>query len=405
VNLLPSDSPNTRPQAGLTPLAAEKVYAFLRNARSSRENATSFCPAASSNRQPEYSFSVFLPVAWFSLGARLLTISDLSPTGMARRKSQNVTGISRIEGIDPFSAWVGFTCLKCGELVAVKIGNKLIAPSEAYEKARWPCHSCGYVHHSRANLPPWKNWPAEHRRANSLPTQRFWQGFFRICTENAAAYWKRCNVCSRIQPFQAFSRHVGWGPLALQMECRSCKGAINAVLNPKRTKEQLHESALRRRVADLLMEGENQKLPFAALFERFGHRCFKTGVRLDINARSTWAVDHILPSRYLYPLTTTNACLLSREANQNKKARWPSEFFTNAELIKLAEITGADLRLLASPTPIVNDNIDVDRCVTRFLSVRQNTRLADRIDELRAILKEYNLVKRLSLKNRRMLGL
>jgi hypothetical protein len=64
VNLLPSDSPNTRPQAGLTPLAAEKVYAFLRNARGLRENAisffqgaSSFRAAASSQRQPEHSFS------------------------------------------------------------------------------------------------------------------------------------------------------------------------------------------------------------------------------------------------------------------------------------------------------------------------------------------------------------
>jgi hypothetical protein len=212
-------------------------------------------------------------------------------------------------------------------------------------------------------------------------------------------------MCGRVQPFQSFSRHVGWGPLALQMECRSCKGAINAVLNPKRTKEQLHESALRRRVADLLLLGENEKLSFAELFERFDHRCFKTGVPLNIHARNTWAIDHILPSRYLYPLTKTNACLLSREANQNKKARWPAEFFTNAELIRLAEITGADLSLLASPTPVVNENIDVDRCVTRFLSVRQNTRLRKRIDELKAMLKEYNLVGKLSSKNRALLGL
>jgi hypothetical protein len=324
---------------------------------------------------------------------------------MARREPQNVTGISRITGIDVFAAWVGFSCIRCGQLVTIKIGDKLIAPGDAFEACRWRYKVCGYEHHRRAALPRWKNWRPEHRRAESLPAERFWQGFFRICTENAAAYWKQCNMCGRVQPFQAFSRHVGWGPLALQMECRSCKGAINAVLNPKRTKEQLHESALRRRVADLLLEGENERLSFAQLFDRFGHRCFKTGAALDVNARGTWAIDHILPSRYLYPLTKINACLLSREANQNKKARWPAEFFTNAELIRLAKLTGADLSLLASPTPIVNKNIDVNRCVTRFLSVRQNTRLHKRVDELKAMLREYNLLAKLSPENRALLGL
>ena len=60
------------------------------------------------------------------------------------------------------------------------------------------------------------------------------------------AYWKQCNTCGRILPGRAFSGHAGWGPLEKQMECRSCKAVINTNLNPKRTKEQLHESSARR---------------------------------------------------------------------------------------------------------------------------------------------------------------
>ncbi len=91
------------------------------------------------------------------------------------------------------------------------------------------------------------------------------------------------------------------------MECRSCKSVINADLNPKRTKEQLHESSVRRRIADLLLEGENERIDFKELFDRFGNRCFKTGKMLNINDRGSWAIDHILPSRFLYPLRKNNA--------------------------------------------------------------------------------------------------
>ena len=104
------------------------------------------------------------------------------------------------------------------------------------------------------------------------------------------------------------------------MECRSCKGAINAILNPKRTKQQLHESSVRRRIADLFLEGENETIDIQDLFERFESKCFKTKKPLDINKRKTWAIDHILPSKYLYPLKKENAALLSKSANETERA-------------------------------------------------------------------------------------
>ncbi len=189
------------------------------------------------------------------------------------------------------------------------------------------------------------------------------------------------------------------------MECRSCKGAINAVLNVLRTPEQLHESAARRRVADVLLKGEDQKIDQAALFRRFGGKCFKTGRSIDIRERATWAIDHILPSQYLYPLSVENAALLSREANNAKAGRWPSHFYTNNELIELSRLTGADLNLLASREPIVNRNIDVNACVTRFLKVRERSNLKKRLDDLRKLLSDYALVDQLSPQNKKMLGL
>jgi len=322
---------------------------------------------------------------------------------MTRRKTVNVTGISRIEGIPYHDAWVAYKCINCKEMNYVRIGQNLLTPKVALEVGVWKCEHCGFVHSKESDL-PFENWEEEYNIADSTTALRFWEGFFRIATERPDSYWKQCNVCSRILPYNAFSKHSKWGPLEKQMECRSCKGAINAVLNPKRSKEQLHESAVRRRIADLFLEDINQSIDFKELFERFGHRCFKTKVPLDINKRSTWAIDHILPSRYLYPLTINNVALLSKSANDNKRDQWPSKFYDNTELIELAKITGANLELISRKTPLVNHNLDVNRGVERYLQVREKSDLPKRIKEIKKILRVYELVPNLSKENKKLLG-
>jgi len=323
---------------------------------------------------------------------------------MTRRQAKNRTGIDRIEGLSAHDAWIAYVCINCLSLNTVKVGQKLLTPTEALEDAVWCCAQCGFAHSKEADI-PFPNWEEEHRASDSKPAESFWRGFFRNVTEHPESYWKQCNVCNRILPFAEFSRHVGWGPLERQMECRACKGAINGVLNPKRTSQQLHESSVRRRVADLLLETADQPLDLDALFERFQGRCFKTKRPLDKAERESWVVDHILPSKWLYPLTVENAALLSREANENKRDRWPSEFYTNSELIELARITGADLSLLSRAKPIVNSAIDVNRGVERYLQVREQSDLPKRLREITKIIRFYGLEDRLSEKNRRLLGL
>ena len=322
---------------------------------------------------------------------------------MARRKTINTTGIKRIEGVPYHDAWVAYKCVSCKRMNYVLIGKKLISPIEAIENSVWKCKHCGFIHSKESDL-PFENWEEKHNDSESATAYRFWEGFFRIATEHPESYWKQCNVCSRILPFQAFSKHSGWGPLERQMECRSCKGAINAVLNPKRTKQQLHESAVRRRIADLFLEEENEDIIFQELFDRFQHKCFKTKAPLDINDRDSWAVDHICPSKYLYPLTKENAALLSKSANDNKHDKWPSKFYTNNELIDLAKITGANLKLISSKTPIMNRNIDINRGVERYLQVREKSNLPKRIKEIKKILRVYELVDGLSAENKKLLG-
>lgn len=322
---------------------------------------------------------------------------------MARRKTSNITGIPRLEGIPYHDAWVAFICVNCKEVNTIRIGQNLIDAANAYDTQEWKCEHCGFVHGKESDL-PFPNWPEGATLAESLTAQRFWKAFFMASTEHHESYWKQCNVCSRVLPFSAFSKHSSWGPLERQMECRGCKGAINAILNPQRTSQQLFESSVRRRIGDMLLKGEDEVISIDGLFERFDHRCFKTKIRLDENDRRSWAIDHILPSMYLYPLTVSNAALLSKGANDNKRDRWPSEFYTNTELVELAKLTGADLNLLSSKKPIINSKIDVDACVTRALSVRERSNLFKRITELKKMLVSYGLIDKLSEANKKLLG-
>ena len=322
---------------------------------------------------------------------------------MARRKAKHQTGVRRVEGVPVHEAWVGFNCVQCFTLNNIRIGNTLLHPRSAYETATWQCGKCKYVHSRNSDL-PFASWPKASTKHTSLAVQRFWIGFFQIATEHPSSYWKQCNVCERVLPFAAFSRHIGWGPLERQMECRSCKGGINAILNPLRSKQQLHESAIKRRTAELLLQGENKPIDLEGLFARFESKCFKCGKNLDFKNRKSWAVDHILPSKFLYPLTPENAALLCVSCNNNKHGQWPSKFYSNSQLAKLSKITGAELGLLAAIEPILNSKIDVNGCVSRFLVVRERSNLEKRIKELKKLLADYNLVESLSEANQKLLG-
>ena len=287
----------------------------------------------------------------------------------------------------------------------------MLKPDDAHESAHWCCEYCGFDHNKDANLPEHYdvNWEKTLLQNTSIACQRFWKNFFIISTGNPEYYWKRCQACGRVLPASSFSHHKKWGELEKQAECRACKSAINAIGNPKRTAEQHAEAAARRRIGDL-MHPDPEYRPYSDindLFDRFDSKCFLTGVSLDKNDRSQWQIDHILPASYYYPLTRDNACLLSKGANGNKRAQWPSEIYTPEQLMDLARITGADITLLSSPTPIFNVNADPNMAVIRYLGkARQNKeKFSKRVQELRKILVADNLVDSLTEDNKKLLGL
>lgn len=325
---------------------------------------------------------------------------------MARRKTTNSTGIDRLSSVNSSDIFVMYTCVNCRERNIEPVGKALLDSDEAYENCEWKCPHCGYVHSKENDLPEtWENsWNSDFLLSDSEQCQAFWKAFFRACTLNPEAYWKQCNVCGRILPYSAFDRHVKWGALEKQLECKACKAAINATLNPKRTTEQLREGSLRRRLGDLFAPTET-KLDKAELFERFHGRCFLTGATLDINDTQSWHIDHILPSKYFYPLTKENACLLSAKANGNKRDKWPSQFYTDKQLVELSKITGAPLELLLSKEPIINTNIDVNKAFERWTDVRDKSDLSKRIKEFKKVILDNNLVEFLSETNKKALGI
>ena len=325
---------------------------------------------------------------------------------MARRKTVNKTGIDRLCSVDSSNVFVMYTCVSCGRQVIQSVGKSLLDPNEAYENCEWVCPHCGYAHSKENDLPEfWENtWNPDFLLSDSEQCQAFWKAFFRASTLNPEVYWKQCNVCGRILPHAAFDRHVGWGALEKQLECKSCKAAINATLNPKRTSEQLREGGLRRRLGDLFAPTDT-KIDVEDLFRRFGGKCFLTGAPLDINDNQSWHIDHILPSKYFYPLVKENACLLSAKANGNKRDKWPSHFYTDKQLVELAKITGAPLDLLLSKEPVINTNIDVNKAFERWTDVRDKSDLAKRLKEFKKVIVDNNLVELLSENNRKALGL
>lgn len=106
---------------------------------------------------------------------------------MARRKTKNITGISRIEGLPVHDAYVAFIYINCKELNTIHVGNKLIGPKSAYDNALWKCENCDFIHSKNTDI-PFSNWKKNFKKANSLQAERFWRAFFLTSTENPDAF-------------------------------------------------------------------------------------------------------------------------------------------------------------------------------------------------------------------------
>lgn len=164
-----------------------------------------------------------------------------------------------------------------------------------------------------------------------------------------AAEFKYCILCYELKPMEFFGRHAA-RTTHRQGECKQCKKKYNAIKNQSRIADQHREAAQKRRLVVEL--GATAHFDSGAVRARFGDRCFKCD--RDVSGPGEAQFDHTLPARYFWPMTTQNATLLCREHNGQKGALWPSQFYADAELRKLALKTGFEYDLLADSQPTIN---------------------------------------------------
>lgn len=169
--------------------------------------------------------------------------------------------------------------------------------------------------------------------------------------------WKYCRVCEWLQPLENFHKHKPSSSSfrsGRQLECRFCKNLlINPTLNPLRTSDQFRESSQRRRLYNVLSE-EIGKINSKKIFEKFESKCFNCNKDLTYKVKGIrdWTLDHTLPARYFWPLTTDNATLLCNDCNNLKHDKWPSEIYNKEKIKKMAVLTGYSFELLSNPPKI-----------------------------------------------------
>lgn len=173
-----------------------------------------------------------------------------------------------------------------------------------------------------------------------------------VAEDGGWLHLKKCSYCGRLLPINmsklgslAFHKHNA-KRTHHQNECRSCKKwRINDNFNPARTVDQLHESSVITRERKIFLQessilqeikkrtGEGLK---SQVWERFDRRCFNCKKGISLNQVQ---LDHTRPLAYLWPIDEHATCLCA-ECNNNKKDRFPVDFYSESQLRELSRICG-----------------------------------------------------------------
>jgi len=132
----------------------------------------------------------------------------------------------------------------------------------------------------------------------------------------------------------------------------ACK-YLSRYRNNLRTREELSAAAGGRYKENVLRKFREKHLNETILsndkldkmcLEKFGEKCFRCGSTENI------AIDHILPLHRFFAKILRNIIPLCNVCNSSKQHKWPSEFYTESELIRLAKVSGYSLSKLKNPT-------------------------------------------------------
>jgi hypothetical protein len=238
----------------------------------------------------------------------------------------------------------GFGCLnpKCTRFI-------LVEDKDITDTFNIVCPACKFEH-AAGETSIIYDYDLRDRRDNSI----FESGKFEILHDDyvqEAKGYKYCIICSTLKPIELFDKH-GARQTGRQGECNLCKRLYNSIKNQTRLAEQHREASQKRRLYTEL--ASNPRIDIGKIYERFNNRCFKCGKELsedrEKGARELRGnLDHTLPAKWLWPMTTDNATLLCKGHNGAKAEKWPRDYYNEAELRKLAPLVGIDYHTLKGP--------------------------------------------------------
>lgn len=130
----------------------------------------------------------------------------------------------------------------------------------------------------------------------------------------------------------------------------------------------------------------DEKIDSAAVFQRFGGRCFNCEKPLHHKARGKqeFDLDHTLPVRLLWPLTTQTATLLCKECNNAKHDKWPAEFYRPEQLRRLCVLTSIPYNVISGPAKLNDKAVtailaNADRFISRWIRYPDEIRSVRRL--------------------------
>ena len=244
----------------------------------------------------------------------------------------------------------GFQCLNgsCHEFIVIR-------EDEAGPDFEIVCPVCGFVHKAGGETKLF-----DYRLLHTRDGRVIDQGEFLVFHDDylrEAQRLKYCLLCYARKPLELFDKHRS-RQSGRQGECRLCKTTYNGIKNQSRVTDQHREAAQRRRLYKRLA-GATARIDSKAIFEKFDGQCFKCGKALPYTAAGgDFHLDHTLPARLLWPISTDNATLLCPACNNEKHDLWPSDFYDKSKLKTLARLTGYRYDLLAGPRRINQAAVD-----------------------------------------------
>lgn len=219
---------------------------------------------------------------------------------------------------------------------------------------------------------------------------------------------KKCSYDGRMLPLDskrhgilAFHRHKA-KLTKHQNECRACKKwRINNHFNILRTADQFHESSAINRERRLLLrepeilqtikdrKGDGLK---SIIWKKFDEKCFVCGKILKL---SEVQLDHTRPLAYLWPIDQHATCLCAVHNNE-KREKFPSDFYSEQQLQRLSKICGLSMKQLQVRDVNEHELKNILKDVQTFAKTwepRTFQAIARRVKEVRPSIDLFDLLK------------